>query len=907
MSNFDFLKGFDDTLWKWGNRIEDEINTPSAVKADATPFLEHLLKKLRQRYGLGDSTKDFYHRLEELRREGKISRKYKVDIYGAYMLRNQIHGELDYIEKTEYSVALQLHKKLFYIAKKYYRDSDEYDHYKGVPPYNPPQLDLTDDEIELLEVPDFLEIVEFKYDYCVVCGEPNHSNYSIYCENCYREIEDANNFISIRNNFGKDSTFRKEDLIEFGIHEAYAIRLINSLAKSNLLKVKGHDITINNFEIESYMTKIDNYISVGELITKFREGKITPAEIKQTKEYREGSFNHKPFIHFYHIINDEIINKFEYELISTENLHNSITYSNISQDELDRWYRINLNQYKKGNVNEAFVVFNDLLIDEYLFFKRDGFNEKDIQSMLNITKEMIEFFPKFRNDFEDEITEIKKELILRGLDEEKSREEVIEFAGITPKEYDKILKYFKDKKNKSEEFEKINNKRKEKLLINLTSNDLFTSCKLSKVTVDEFYEWYDESKIDSEFYIKSTKILMNNYLKERRTGKTMLEACESICIKENTVKYWLKRKDKLYDEFQDNNVKVIISLILDGFKRNKTKKEISKEVEISVNNINHYLNVGRKKADNVNLDLNQKSDICAELFLYYENEVIPRNLSGFLVEIKNKSLKKALSIADLTMDELNRYYQLNDEFHDEYLNFKKEKYIDESINNKKVNHEKLLARLNLSEDEYNQLKDEIDEIILKEKIKSVKKEIKKDKTTEVAAKHAGVKFDDIYDWYYLGKSDDEFKDFSEFFYNHYIEPNVLWVNRLLADGMSLERILKKFKENFTQKDFEIWQKEGLIKEENVIVDLTEDEENEDNVSLFEHYQYGEESSDNKLSLDRKNSNLYSRMNKDDDDEFTVKEVLLKRKNTPKNATILKKDDDKDFKKLKKEMGIKDDE
>ena len=61
MSNFDFLKGFDDTLWKWGNRIEDEINTPSAVKADSTPFLEHLLKKLRQRYGLGNSTKDFYH------------------------------------------------------------------------------------------------------------------------------------------------------------------------------------------------------------------------------------------------------------------------------------------------------------------------------------------------------------------------------------------------------------------------------------------------------------------------------------------------------------------------------------------------------------------------------------------------------------------------------------------------------------------------------------------------------------------------------------------------------------------------------------------------------------------------------------------------------------------------------
>lgn len=36
------------------------------------------------------------------------------------------------------------------------------------------------------------------------------------------------------------------------------------------------------------------------------------------------------------------------------------------------------------------------------------------------------------------------------------------------------------------------------------------------VTVDNFYEWYDESKFDSEFYIKSTKILMDKYLIERK-------------------------------------------------------------------------------------------------------------------------------------------------------------------------------------------------------------------------------------------------------------------------------------------------------------------------------------------------------------------------------------------------------
>ena len=71
-------------------------------------------------------------------------------------------------------------------------------------------------EIELLEIPDFDEVIEFSYDYCVICGEPNHSNYSIFCEKCNRDIDNANNFISIRNSFGKDSKFTKEDLIEYG-------------------------------------------------------------------------------------------------------------------------------------------------------------------------------------------------------------------------------------------------------------------------------------------------------------------------------------------------------------------------------------------------------------------------------------------------------------------------------------------------------------------------------------------------------------------------------------------------------------------------------------------------------------------------------------------------------------------
>ena len=634
MSNFDFLKDFDTTLWKLGNRIEKQVNiSPSGVKADATTFLEYILKQYLSSVNIPyNPYKSFKEQMNSVSREGGIQEGFKNKINNAYDRRSKIHDDFENIEKNEFATALALHKTLFYIAKKYYRDSDQYDEYRGVPKYVPPEIDLTDDEIELLEIPDFDEIVEFKYDYCVICGEPNHHNYSIFCENCNREIDNANSFITIRNDFGKFSRFRKEDLIEYGIHEAYAVSLITSLNKNELIKAKNGFYTFNNSKLDSYLDKIDKFIRVGELITQFREDKITPAEIKQTSEYKQGSFRHYPFEYFYKIINEEIINKFENDLLTTQNIWESIEYTTISQKELYRWYNIQLNQYKKNNPNESFVIFNNLLIDEFLMLKRQGINEKDIGAKLNISDEIYEFFHKFRKNFSYEIEEIKKDLLLKALDENRSRTEAIELAGITQKEYDEIIKYSKFKGNEfSEEYERIVNERKESLLINLTDNNIMISCELTKITVDDFYNWYDEAKIDDEFYIKSTKILMDKFLKERRSGKTKSESCKTIGLKESVVDYWLKRQYKLFDKFKDDNVKVIVYLILNGFKNNKSKKEIAENVEVSVDRINNYLISGRNG-----------SRTFAELSSYYENEVIPKHLSRFLNEIKNKSFKKSL-------------------------------------------------------------------------------------------------------------------------------------------------------------------------------------------------------------------------------------------------------------------------
>lgn len=888
MSNFDFLKDYDEKLYKIGNRIESQVNSsPSAVKADSTTFLEHVLKILLAEAGLKyDSWKDFSDQVDSLfQSDLDIPYSYCDKIKGAYRFRNKIHDDFDEIEKHEYQDALQLHKKLFYIAKKLYRDyNDNYDAYKGTPSYKPIELDTSDDIIEQVKIPDFADIIDIEYDYCVICGEPNHSNYSICCEKCNRVMDNANNFISIRNAFGKNAQFTKEDLLEYGIPEGYANQLIAHLVREDMMRVKGRFITFNNMHFDDYLSKIDKYLMVCELLTEFIEGKITPVDIKQTKEYKQGSFHQDPFYQFYKLINIEIVNKFESYLVTTENIWESIEFTTITQNDLKRWYLRELNNYKKGKVNDSFVVFNSLLKEDYIGLKREGVLEKDIKKQLNVAPEVYEFWSSDDKEFIQKIEDIKRDLILRTIDEHKTKEEIIEIAGVTSKEYDDLVKVsdFKgdelsQKRNRELEL------RKEEFVKYLEDNDLETSCKLAKFSVNDFYDWYSKDTT-SKFYIQSTKILMEKYLDERRTGKTKGDAAKSIGIDEKFVDYWLKRNLPLYDEFKNKNSKVIVDLCLEGFKNNKSKKEISEIVEIKVSTINSYLRLGERG-----------SQIHRELYEYYEANIIPKSLSRFLVEIKNKPLKKSLELVELSEEKLNHYYELGrngnekyEDFYRKYHDFKIKTYID--VYMRKNSEDKAFRKSNFTKDEFNELKVSLNDEILLKRMEIVKNEILNDATTQKAAKKAGVTVDDIYDWYYLGKSENKYREFSEFFFDHYIEPNILHFNRLVDQGKPIENILKVFDINFTEKDFEIWQKEGLINKEDIVVSLDDDknEEKEEENKLIKHDGY--------------NSQLYETINdKDDDvDGLNPKDVFFPQKKPSKSAGILKQNDE-DIEELKKQI------
>ena len=873
VSNFDFLKDFDNTLWKLGNRIEKQVKiSPSGVKADATTFLEHILKKLLEKAGLKyNPRKTFIEQVDAVfRSDLKMSNSYRERIKNAYNYRNKIHDEFEDIEKHEFQDALQLHEKLFYIARKYYRDyNDEYDGYKGVPDFKPLEIDFTDDEVELVKVPDFNEIVDIKYDYCIICGKPNHSNYSIYCHECGRVIDNANNFISTRNAFGKDAKFTKEDLIEYGMSEGYITQFIHSLVLEDMLKVAGRFITFNNMHIDEYLSKIDKFISVGELITKFKDEKISPKEIKQTMEYKQGSLKQKPFYQFFKIINSEIITKFEKDILTTNNIQNSVEYTTITPKELERWYKKQLNNYLKGNVNESFVVFNRLLQKDYIFLKREGIYDTEIQKRLNVTSEIYEFWHGYYPDFSEEIAEIKKDLLIKALSEGKTRNEAIEIAGITRKEYDDLVKY---SNFKGDEFSKMRNKelesRKLKLIEYLKHNDLKTSCNLAKLSVNDFYQWY-EKNTTSDFYTNTTKILMHNFLNHRRKGKTKHQASKAIGLDYKYVEHWFKRKIEICEKFQNEHVKVIISLILKGFKENKSKSEISKIADINIQHIDSYLKLGKRQYGDYK-----------QLYDYYEQEIMPKQLSRFLNEIKNKPFKKALEISELSQEEFEyacseankgnvkymgfyeSYYNLKleiflnninkgktfskalknsglskkemtecyqlgfegdekfKEFYEKYYNKKLDIYIEYIINGKDENQAMKNSNLTIEE-----LPDNIDEIILDKKISNVTAYIKMNLTTKKAAKKANVKIEDIYDWFLKGMSGDEkFEDFAELYYEEYVSPGSLFVQNMSED-IPLKVILKNSKGIFTQEDYDFWLENGFLKEAELKINEEENEEN----------------------------------------------------------------------------------
>ena len=368
MTNFDFLKSFNSELYEIGIKLEEDVlDAPRAVTADATLFLETLVKdiyRLSQKK-LEKNLISFYKKIDNLYRLGVISYIFKNKLQDAYNLRNKIHQNHQDMQDEE-KLALDLHQRLYYISKKYFRDFCENQRYINIPEYKKP------------------ERIEIHFDDCIICGSENEDSASNMCGECNRKIDNANILLGIKNSF-ENQGFSKRDLISYGITESECISLLMDLIRENLISKKGELYHINDDNFQRQLEKIDEYIEIGLLLTKFYSDEISSNEIKSTLEYWKGGINQKPYREFYRLVNLKLEKKFEDNICKMENIKKAMKASSMDNLAIQDWFVRKKEDFINGDLNDAFILYNEILIKDYFKLKKKNIDESKIKYRLQFS------------------------------------------------------------------------------------------------------------------------------------------------------------------------------------------------------------------------------------------------------------------------------------------------------------------------------------------------------------------------------------------------------------------------------------------------------------------------------------------------------------------------------------------
>ncbi|WP_298521347.1 hypothetical protein [uncultured Methanobrevibacter sp.] len=636
MSNFDFLKSFNQELYDIGVKLEDDVlNSPRAVTADATLFLETIVNDMYRlsKKKLESHMISFYKKIDNLYRQGVISYIFKNKLQEAYNLRNKIHKNYKNTQE-ERNVAFDLHKRLYYISKKYFRDFCESERYIDIPDYKKPQHR------------------EFHFDNCIICGKPNEDASSNLCNICNGKIDNANLLLSIKNSF-EDSGFTKRDLVNYGLDESEAISFLMELSKDNVIMKKGETYHINDEMFQRMMDEINEYIDISVLLMQFYNDRISAGEVKNTLEYWKGGVKQKNYCEFYRLVNLKLERDFEENLLKSENIKKSMKDSSMDDLNIREWFNHRKDEFIAGELNEAFIMYNELQIKSYFNYRKRNINEDKIRQKLELSDEMLEFWQThfMSEDFMKMTNDIKKDLIIKEIKKNKSLKDALKSIGISQKEFDRI--YYMSKKS-GDGFHKTfdaeyTQKRQKTFIKHLGKSNLNSAIRISKITRDEFYRWYYTGEIDySQFYMKTTKILMEKYLNYRQRGFSKPEILKRMNISKDMVKSWSKHTDMdLLLEFEEENAKITSSLIkrgkiINALKEDKSKEEAIYSAGVSPKEFLELYNSSRKERSNFHARFDQE---------YEENR--KRLFPKLLID---NDFYNAIQKCEISQKEFNEWY-----------------------------------------------------------------------------------------------------------------------------------------------------------------------------------------------------------------------------------------------------------
>ncbi|WP_292887866.1 hypothetical protein [Methanobrevibacter sp. UBA212] len=635
MTSFDFLKSFNRDLYEIGVKLEeDALNSPRAVTADATLFLENLVKDIYRisNKKLEKHLKSFYKKVDNLYRSGVISYIYKNKLQEAYNLRNKIHKE-SLESSEEKKLAFDLHKRLYYISKKYFRDFCENEAYISIPDYKKPtQIDI-------------------HFENCIICGNSNKKSMSNMCKICNQKIENANFMLSIQNTFN-DSPFTRQDLIEFGINESRAILLLMDLSRFDAVTNDGEYYTIHRENFNEYLHEIDQYIEIGILITRFYRNEISAAEIKKTPEYIKGCKDQLPYREFFKLATAKIEKSFEDELLQSKDIKRSMRKSSMNELDVKYWFHREKESFNNGTINDAFILYNKILIDDFFKMKRKGHeDDEDILIRLHIPKDIYCFWKThfIAGKFTKKNKNFKRDLIISELKNNRTLNEALKSAKVTKEDFEKMYRISQDAND--EFYQDFNReyieKRQKSILRHLQNHNLNRAIRLSKITKTEFLKWYYESEKGlSDFYVKTTELLMEKYIEYRKNDWNKREILKKINISKDMYNSWSKHEE-LYRQFESMNAKITSDLIKRGRIINGIREGKSKQEAIFYANL-----TPREFVEIYNTSKREKT----EFYLRFDVEYEKSRKKLFIEIIKQEDFYNAIQKCEISQREFNEWY-----------------------------------------------------------------------------------------------------------------------------------------------------------------------------------------------------------------------------------------------------------
>ena len=661
------------------------------------------------------------------------------------------------------------------------------------------------------------------FDYCIICGRKNNSHYHNLCNDCNNKIEQVEDIINLKNHF--EGKFTKRHIVDLGYSKPYADALVRELLNEKLILKTDKSYCFNEDYFKDYLDEIEMYGEIELALSEFASGKLTLRDIKDSQYYTKGRDGIKPFIQVYKIVSDAVFKEFTGQLALGIEIDEIMQDTTITQDEITAWYYDQLKQLERGIKNKDFINYNKISIDSYIKLRASGKTQKEIVDELHLPADIVDFWLKTHvkelDYFKFSLDDTLIDLILKAISENKTKTEFLDELDISNDELIRLMDNY-DEFNNIYTREYIN-KRRNLFIYSLKDNNLKVSIEKSYLNKQELDEWLKIGEKDfelnhktelAEFYEKTIALLMNHYVKYRKSALTKKESALKIDQSPKTVDSWLRRDDHdIFINFQNECQDITLDVIVSGIKKGLTLKQASSLGDMSQNNLMKLIQLGENGEEKY-----------VKLYQVYQNKHVPKQLDVFLDKIQSSKYKKALKSAHLTEDELNKFYIMGlqgistfKSFTDRYFEFKLKNYTKEIIQKGKK-PQRAARNANFIEHDFKYRQKEIDNCLVKKQLEIILPMVREGFHAKIIASKINLDVEDFFDWYVKGyQGDERFKQFSECYWENRMKNSIDEFQALFDKGVSEKFFLKYVVRPNVKAEYFFWKKLGLFRYSNEIL------------------------------------------------------------------------------------------